>query len=72
VDRLNVAQTVSPRLLMGFIAFMVLMSAEVGLGAVLGRSLLDQLAAYKSPPGAIGLAAQAIFAIFPVIQVWRR
>jgi hypothetical protein len=72
VDRLNVAQTVPPRLLMGFIAFMVLMSAEVGLGAVLGRSLLDQLAAYKSPPGAIGLAAQAIFAIFPVIQVWRR
>jgi hypothetical protein len=56
----------------GLHPFMVLMSAEVGLGAVLGRSLLDQLAAYKSPPGAIGLAAQAIFAIFPVIQVWRR
>ena len=29
------------------------------------------LTAYIAP-GAIGLAAQVIFAIFPVIQVWRR
>jgi hypothetical protein len=57
---------------MGLVAFLVLMSAEIGLGAVLGRSLVDQLAAYKSTPGAIGLVAQAIFAMFPVIQVWRR
>ena len=57
---------------MGLVAFLVLMSAEVGLGAVLGRSLADQLAAYKSPSGAIGLTAQVIFAMFPVIQVWRR
>jgi hypothetical protein len=72
VDRLNVKRTVPPRLLMGFVAFLVLMSAEVGLGAVLGRSLVDQLAAYGSPAGAIGLAAQMIFGAFPVIQVrWR-
>jgi len=57
---------------MGFVAFLVLMSAEVGLGAVLGRSLVDQLAAHTSPPGAIGLGAQMIFAMFPVIQVLRR
>jgi hypothetical protein len=30
---------------MSLVAFLVLMSAEVGLGAVLGRSLADQLAA---------------------------
>ena len=47
-------------------------SAEICMGAVFGRSLVDQLAAYGSPAGAIGLAAQVIFAIFPVIQVWRR
>jgi hypothetical protein len=46
------------------------LGAEVGLGAVLGRSLLDQLAAYKSLPGVIGLGAQVIFAMFPVIQIW--
>ena len=57
---------------MGSVAFLVLMSAEVGLGAVLGRSLVEQVAAYKSPPGAIGLTAQVIFAMFPVIQVLRR
>ena len=57
---------------MGLVAFLVLMSAEFGLGAVLGRSLVDQVAAYGSLAGAIGLAAQVIFATFPVIQVrWR-
>jgi hypothetical protein len=72
VDRLDVRRTVPARSLMGLVAFLVLMSAEVGLGAVFGRSLADQLAIYRSLAGAIGLAAQVIFAIFPVIQVWRR
>jgi hypothetical protein len=72
VDRLDVRRTVAARSLMGLVAFLVLMSAEVGLGAVLGRSLADQLAAYGSAAGAIGLTAQVIFAMFPVIQVWPR
>jgi hypothetical protein len=72
VDRLDVRRTVPARSLMGLVAFLVLMSAEVGLGAVFGRSLADQLAIHRSLAGAIGLAAQVIFAIFPVIQVWRR
>ena len=55
--------------MMGLIAFLVLMWAEVGLGAVFGRSIADQLATYGSLAGAIGLAAQVIFGIFPVIQV---
>ena len=50
---------------MGLVAFLVLMSAEIGLGAVLGRSLGDQLAAFKLSPGAIGLGTQVIFAMFP-------
>jgi hypothetical protein len=33
--------------------------------------VVDQLATYGSPSGAIGLFAQVIFATFPVIQVWR-
>lgn len=63
---------VPARSLMSVVAFLVLMSAEFGLGVVFGRSLVDQLSAYRSLPGAIGLAAQVIFAGFPVIQVWRR
>ena len=71
VDWLNVRRTVPVRLLMGSVAFVVLVAAEIGLGVAFGRSLVDQLAAYGSPAGAIGLAAQVIFAMFPVIQVWR-
>jgi len=56
---------------MGLVAFLVLMSFEVGLGAVFDRSLVDQVAIYGSLAGSIGLAAQVIFAMFPVIQVWR-
>ena len=65
-------RTVPARLLMGLVAFLVLMSAEVELGVALDPSIIDQLAMYKSASGAIGLAAQVIFAIFPVLQVWRR
>jgi hypothetical protein len=71
VDRLDVRRAVPARSLMGLAAFLVLMSAEVGLGAVFGRSLVDQLATYRSAPGAIGLGAQVIFAMFPVVQIWR-
>jgi hypothetical protein len=34
---------------MGLVAFLVLMSVEFALGAVLGRSLLDQLTSYEFP-----------------------
>jgi hypothetical protein len=40
----------------GLVAFAVLMSAEVGLGAVFGRSLVDQLAAFNRPPERSALA----------------
>ena len=69
VDRLGVRRTVPARSLMGLVAFLVLMSAEVGLGAVLGRSLVAQFAAYGSAAGAIGLPAQVVFVTFPVTQI---
>ena len=72
VDRLDVRRMLPVRSLIRSVAFLVLMSAEVGMGAVFGRSLMVQRAAYGSLAGAIGLAAQVIFAMFPVIQVWRR
>jgi hypothetical protein len=72
VDRLNVKRTVPARSLMGLVAFVVLMSVEVGLGAVLGGSIAGQLSTYGSLAGVTGLAAQVIFALFPVVQGWRR
>jgi hypothetical protein len=68
VDRLDVRRTVPALSFMGLVAFLALMSAEFGLGAVFGRPLVDQLATYGTRPGAIGLAAQVIFAAFLVIQ----
>ena len=69
VGRLSVRRTVPARSLMGLVAFVVLMSAEVGLGAVFGRSIAGQLATYGSLAEAIGLGAQVVFAFFPMIQV---
>ena len=73
VDRVDVPRTVPVRSAMGAVAFVVLMAAEFGFGGlVFGRSLDEQLAGYASVPGAIGLAAQIVFATFPIVQVWRR
>jgi hypothetical protein len=63
VDRLDVRPMVPARSLMGLVGFLVLMSDEFRLGALFGRSLVNQLPAYRSLPGAIGLAAQVIFAV---------
>jgi hypothetical protein len=58
---------------MGAVAFAVLIAAEFALGWFgFGRSPTEQLASYGSAPGVIGLAAQVMFAVFPIVQVWRR
>jgi hypothetical protein len=73
VKRLGVPRKVGLRSLMGVVTFAVLMAAEFALGRlVFGRPVGEQLTAYGSPPGAIGLAAQIVVATFPVVQVWRR
>ena len=73
VDRLDVPRRIGLRSLMGGIAFVVLIAAEFALGGVVfGRQVGEQLAAYGSVAGAIGLAAQIVFATFPVMQIWRR
>ena len=60
---------VSPRLLKGTVAFVLLMLAEGGVSVfVFGRPVQDHFAAYLSAPGAIGLAAQIAFAVIPVMQ----
>ncbi len=67
MGRLDVRQTAPARAVVGFI---VLMLAEAGLAVlVFGRSGAEHLTSYTSMPGMIGLAAQLIFAAFPVMQV---
>ena len=72
VDRLGIRRNVPTRFLMGGVAVVVLMTAEFGLGWVLGRSPAERIANYESRSAAIGLTAQIACALFPVVQVWRR
>ncbi len=54
------------RLAMGAIAFLLLMSAEIGLAAIVfGLSPDAYLSGLISPAGALGLAGQAAFALMP-------
>ena len=72
VARFAVDNRPAARLLMGGVAFAVLMLAEFGVAIVaFGRSVQEQIFAYGSVPGIIGLAAQVCFATFPVLQLRR-
>jgi hypothetical protein len=54
---------------MGAAGFALLMGAEIALSFLaFGRTLAEHLAAYRTPAGTIGLAAQLAFAIFPLIR----
>jgi hypothetical protein len=63
--------SVAVRTAMGAVAFLVLVLAEFGLAVlVFGRSATQFAIGYSSVPDMIGLAAQIVFAMFPVIHVW--
>ncbi|WP_133162197.1 hypothetical protein [Hyphococcus luteus] len=69
IGRFNVPSALVSRLGMGAIAFALLIAAEILLGLYgFGRSLADQIAAWRSPPGALGLAGQILFGLFPLVQ----
>jgi len=72
LGRFDVPRRVGVRSAMSVVAFIVLMLAELGLSVlVFGRSTVQSAALYDSLPGAMGLAAQIIFAMFPVVQIWK-
>jgi len=72
VERFGVASAVGPRLVMGGLAFAMLIAAEFGLGTfAFGRALADQLAALQSAAGALGLAGQFVFGLVPLAQLRR-
>lgn len=62
-----VPEAAAARALMGTVAFMLLIGAELALGvAAFGRTFAEQIAAWKSPAGALGIAGQIAFALFPL------
>ena len=69
VRRFEVAARPAPRIAMGAIAFVLLMATELGLGDWLfARDPLTALQAWKTAPGAIGLAGQVLFAFVPLLR----
>ena len=56
------------RLAMGLAAFSLLMAVETALGVLLfARPLEQQLAAFATPAGAIGVLAQVAFGFMPLL-----
>jgi hypothetical protein len=70
VARFAVAPRLGPRLIMGGVAFALLMLAEAAVSVlVLGRGLAEHLGYYRAVPGLMGLAGQVASALFPAIQL---
>jgi hypothetical protein len=72
VRRFDVAPAVAPRAIMGGVAFALLMLAELLVGALLfSRTPAQHFALYRDTSYAVGLAAQAVFALMPLLQLRR-
>jgi hypothetical protein len=67
--RFAVPAQAGPRVVMGGVAFFLLMAAELALAAALGRPAREYLASFATAEGALGLAGQVLFALFPVLRV---
>jgi hypothetical protein len=70
IARFDVVCRLMPRLVMGGLAFGLLMVGEVGVSTfLLGRSLAEHLASYRNVSTILGLFGQLAFALFPAIQI---
>ena len=67
ITKFGVPAAISDRLLMGAIAFILLMTGETLLGLGFGRSLAAQWADLKTPAGTAGLAGQVGFGLIPFL-----
>lgn len=73
IRRFGVPATPGARARMGGLAFVLLLLAELLVGALLfGRSIGEHFALYREASYALGLAAQIAFGLMPVIQRPRR
>jgi hypothetical protein len=71
VRRFAVPNEFAPRLVMGGVAFALLMVAELGVSVFgFGRTPAEHLARYQVLGAQLGLTAQLVFALFPLIQAF--
>jgi hypothetical protein len=70
IGRFSVPDRLAPRLVMGGLAFALLMFAEIGLSILgFGRTFAEYLASYRQVASILGLLGQLAFASFPAIQI---
>lgn len=71
VRQFRLPPVLAARLVMGMVAFALLMIGELSVSVLLGgRSLAEHLALYRQVPHLLGLAGQVAFALFPALQSW--
>ena len=68
--RMDIPARWSERVLMGGVAFGLLMTAEFGLSILaFGTTALEYLASFRSLQGIVGLLGQILFAVIPGLQI---
>jgi hypothetical protein len=68
--RFDVSATLAATLMMGGVAFAVLMAAEAALAVfVFGQTFGQHLASFQGAAGLVGLAGQVAFATLPSVQL---
>jgi hypothetical protein len=72
VTRFAVPGAATCQLAMGGVAFILLMAAETVLSFASGRDPAAYLASFATAEGALGLAGQVMFALFPLIRLRTR
>jgi hypothetical protein len=70
VDSLSIPAKVMNRTIMGGVAFVLLMIAELSLSLLLfNRTISGHFALYKETPELLGLIAQVLFSALPILQL---
>jgi hypothetical protein len=76
INRFRVPAALAPRLVMGGLAFALMMVAEVGVSVLaFGRTVVEHFETSLNTISLLGLAAQVAFAFLPAIQLgipWSR
>ena len=69
VRRFAVLPASIDRIMMGLVAFALLMLGEIGVSVLaFGRTLAEHFGNYREFAQQVGLAAQIVFALFPLVQ----
>ena len=72
IERFRVPPSLRQRALMGAVALVILVLAELGVSIFMTRSVVGDLVhTYLSPAGALALAGQLVFALFPILRLAR-